>query len=91
MENFVTPEEVDAARRKALQPAIDRWCASLSAQLAEGKEGEELEFVENEIIRAGVIEKIQSSGRWIAFTGIRSNGHGGNLPWIKITRKVQEF
>ena len=88
MENFVTPEEVDAARRRALQPAIDRWCASIATQLAEGKEGEELEFVENEIIRAGVIEKIQSSGRWIVNTGSRSNGHDGNLLWIKVTRRA---
>lgn len=87
MENFVTPEEVDAARHRTLQPAIDRWCASIATQLAEGKEGEELEFVENEIIRAGVIEKIQSSGRWTVYTGSRSNGHGGNLSWITVIRK----
>ena len=89
MENFVTPEEVDAARRRALQPAIDRWCASIAKELMEeNKEGEEIEFTENEIIRAGVIEKIQSSGRWIVNTGSRSNGHDGNLLWIKVTRRA---
>lgn len=87
MDEFPSPEDVDIARRKALQPAIDRWCASLATQLAEGKEGDELEFVKNEIIRTGVIEKIQSSGQWTVTTGSRSNGRGANYTWIKVTRR----
>lgn len=81
MIKFPTPQDIEVALDAQYAGAVHRWCTSIAKELANGAEGENIEFTNDPRIQRLVKAAIEADGLWtVAFDTV---GHCDTVIIVK--------